>query len=322
MKHFILITILALSSVLLPTASAAPVKSAAKPLKVVTTTPELAWFAQTIGGDRVEASSLAKGKENLHGLKITPRIVVAVAKADVFFENGLSLESTWLPDLILKSRNKKLRPSSIGRVNCSDGWTPIEFPSTLSRQNGDVHPAGNPHFGISPNSGRFIADRVLAGLVLNDPAGKPVYEKNHAALVKRIDTAMERWQRYIPLFKDKQCVMYHLEFDYMADFLGINILASIEPKPGLPPTPAHLAEVINVMNENGNPPILVATWSNNRASKSVAEKTGAKLLELPSMMHGEPYATDWIKMIDGMLESVRKAYGLPEVPTKAMSAAQ
>lgn len=312
MKNLILIAVLGLSSLLVPTASAAP---ANKALRVVTTTPELAWFANTIGGDRVEATSLAKGKENLHALKVTPRTIVAMAKADLLLENGLSLESTWLPDLILSSRNKKLDASKGGRVNCSEGWQPIELPTTLSRQEGDVHPAGNPHFAISPLAGHFIADRVLEGLVAKDPAGKPEFEKNHAALVKRIDKARERWQRYVPLFKGKKAVMYHLEFDYLADFLGLEILASIEPKPGLPPTPSHLAEVIRLMGENDSPPILVATWSNNRQSKAVAEKTGAKLIELPSMVNGAPFAKDWISLIDGSLEALRKAYNLPEVPT-------
>jgi len=291
-------------------ASAAP---ETKPLRVVTTTPDLAWFVEEIGGDRVDVSSLAQGKENLHALKVTPRTIVAVAKADLLFENGLSLESTWLPDLILASRNKGLSFESGGRVNASEGWAPIELPSTLSREEGDVHPGGNPHFAISPEAGSFLADRVLAGLLAKDPADTKLFEANHTSLQARIAKAHQRWERYKPLFAHQRVVMYHLEFDYLADFLGLEILASIEPKPGLPPTPSHLAKVIELMGTDNVPPILVATWSNNRQAKAIAEKTGATLLELPSMVHGEPYATGWVEMIDGMLEAVRVAYGLPEL---------
>lgn len=281
-------------------------------VRIVTTTPELAWFADELGGDHVTTEALTKGKENLHSFTVKPRTIVSVAKADLLLENGLSLESTWLPDLVLSSRNDKLDFETGGRVNCSEGFTALNVPTALTRKEGDVHPQGNPHMALSPDAGLVIAHNVRAALVRCDPEHKADYDRRHDVLCKRIEARMQRWAKYQPLFKGQQAVVYHQEFDYLVDYLGMQQLISIEPKPGLPPTPAHLAQVIKVVEQNDVPVILVAPWSNNRQAKSIAAKTEVRLLELPAMVGGAKYATDWLALMDGALEELRKAYGLPE----------
>ena len=292
-------------------ALATPFAKAADALKVVATTPELAWFVETIGADQVDVEALTKGREDLHSFSVKPRTIVSMAKADLLFENGLSLESTWLPDLILASRNDNLTYDKGGRVNCSEGFHALDVPSDLSRKEGDVHPQGNPHMAISPQAGALIADNVLAALVQKDPAHIKEFTERHDALCARITKARARWDKYVPLSKEQKAVVYHKEFDYIVDYLGMDALIAIEPKPGLPPTPVHLAKVIEFIEANHVPTILVAPWSNNRQAKSIAAKTECGLLELPSMMNGTDYATDWITMIDGILEEMRLAYGLP-----------
>lgn len=302
--RLILSAVAALAALLVPKATAE--------VHVVATTPDLAWFASQIGGDATKVESLTKGRENLHSFTVKPRTLVAVAKCDLLLENGLSLESTWLPDLVISSRNDKLTSEAGGRVNCSVGVTPIQVPDSLSREEGDVHPQGNPHMSLSPLVGRTIAGNVHEALVRADPDNKAGYDRRHDELCARIAKAEQRWACYQPLFEGQQAIVYHKEFDYLVEYLGMRQLISIEPKPGLPPTPAHLAEVIQVARDHHVPAILVAPWSNNRQAKSITAKTDCALLELPALVGGADYATGWIELIDGTLERMRKAYGLPE----------
>lgn len=304
----------ALLMTLVVPASAALPAPAAK-LDVVATTPDLAFFAESIGGDRVDVKSLAKGRENMHALVVKPRTIVAMSRADLLLENGLSLESTWLPDLILASRNKALSYETGGRVNCGADFEPLEVPTTLSRKEGDVHPEGNPHFTLSPTAGRHIASRVLAGLIALDPEGRELFESRHAALTKHLDKAEARWALYRPLFDGKPAVVYHQEFDYLVDYLGLEIVATLEPKPGIAPTPAHIARVIGVIEKHEVPVVLTAPWSNNRSASAVAAKSGAEVLELPALVGGASFATDWFTLIDGSLERLCEAYGVE--PPKA-----
>ena len=279
-------------------------------LDVVATTPDLAFFAESIGGERVSVKSLAKGRENMHALVVKPRTIVAMSRADLLLENGLSLESTWLPDLILASRNKGLTYESGGRINCSAGFEPIQVPDSLSRKEGDVHPQGNPHFTLSPAAGHHVADLVLKGLVAKDPEGKPLFEKRHASLVEFLDKATARWARYRPLLEGKPAVVYHQEFDYLLDYLGMPIVGKVEPKPGMAPTPGHIAKLVDVVRKNEVPCILTAPWSNNRSCAALASKTDAGVLELPALVGGTDFATDWVEMIDGCLDCLCECYGV------------
>ncbi len=301
MRKFILL--LATLALALPS-MAAP----ADKLEVVATTPDLAWFAERIGADRVDVKSLAKGPENLHAFVVKPRTIVAMSRADLLLENGISLESTWLPDLILASRNKDLTYAAGGRVNCSANFPRIQEPESLSRSGGDVHPEGNPHFTLSPLAGRHLANAVLAGLIAKDPKGAEKYRERHAALDEELVQLEARWARYRPLLEGKPAVVYHQEFDYLLDYLGMPIVGKVEPKPGMAPTPSHIAKLVSTVREHKVPGILTAPWSNNRSAAAVAAKTEAEVLELPALVHGTAFATDWPTLVQGNLDRLCKCY--------------
>lgn len=286
-------------------------------LNVVTTVPDLAWFAKEIGGDQVTVTSLSKGRENLHSLKVRPRTLVSISKADVLIEMGLSLEATWLPELVLASRNRKIHEGEPGRVNCGENWVAMDVPADLSREGGDLHPGGNPHYALSPRSGTHIADHVLRGLVAVDPSHEEQFLERYTKLTERLGKAEKKWKRYAELFEQSKTiemvVTYHSEFDYLLDYLGVQSKMAIEPKPGVPPTAKHLAKVISHMRDESIPLVLTANWSNSKNVTMVASKAGAKVLELPVMVDGEPWASDWILLIDGLMERLRRGYGLPEL---------
>lgn len=304
----IAIAVLALSCL----TSAAP---AAGKLKVVATIPDLADVASAVGGQRVEVTSICKGRENVHAVRPAPSHLVALSRADVLVQQGLALEGSWLPGLLMNARNKRIAAGAPGFVNVSEGWEAIEVPESVSRKGGDVHPFGNPHLNLDPRAGRHVAARVLAGLVVVDPAGREVYERNHAKYLETLAAAEVRWAELGAQLAGTRVVTYHQEFDYLARYHGIEVVGTIESKPGVPPTAAHLAQLIEDIEAREVGAILTATWSNDRQVDSVARRTGRPVIELPTMVGGAPGADTWIAMQD-LIHARLVAVLAPEPPAR------
>lgn len=292
---------------LLPLASAGP----AERLKVVATIPDLADLVREIGGERVEVSSIARGLENLHAVSAKPSHLVALSRADLFVEVGRSLEVGFVPGLLENARNERIKPGAPGFVNVSEGWESLDVPVELSRKAGDIHPQGNPHLNLDPRAGLHMAERVLAGLVRVDPASKDAYQARFEAYAKRLAEAEARWKTAGAAWKGRKVVVYHQEYGFLALAYGIEILASIESKPGIPATPNHMAEVIGTMKAQGCKVIVSAPWSNNSDVARVAEATGAVVVELPNQCGGMKGAESWIGMMDVIHERLGKALGPP-----------
>ena len=283
-------------------------------IKVVATIPDLKVLAEAIGGDRVEVTSIARGRENLHAVRLKPSHVVGVSRADLFLQVGLSLEHAWVPELLRTARNKEVQPSGKGFVSASTGWKPIQVPKTLSKREGvDVHPEGNPHINLDPNGGPHMAQRVLEGLIRVDPDGEEAYREGHAAWTERYQEAAERWAKARKAFDGHKVVIYHREFDYLLESLGIEVAAVVEPKPGVPPTGRHLLEVITTARKQKVGVVLTASWSNDRTVEKVADRSDAEIVELPAMVGGHADATDWIAMMDLMHARLADGLGI-ELP--------
>jgi len=288
-----------------------------KPINVVATIPDVADFAQRIGGDRVRLKTLSKGTENLHSVHVRPSMLIALSRADLFLEMGLSLEAAWLPELLVRSGNDDIQPGAGGFQNCSEGWNAIDVPETLSRKQGHLHPEGNPHFNLDPHAGRHLATVIHAALVRVDPAGEKLYDTNLKATLDELTKAETRWTELGKHWKDKRICVYHPEFAYFARRYGMNVAVSIEPKPGIPPTPSDIARVIKEMRKQEVTVILTAAWSNNRQVADIARKTGATVLELPNQTLGADWAKNWIAFQDGLHARVAAALGTPTAAEKA-----
>lgn len=276
-------------------------------VRVVATIPDLKSIVEEIGGRHVKVTAIAKGTENAHAVALRPSHLIAVNKADLFVQIGLSLEHAYVPTLLEKARNTKILPGSPGFVNCSEGWQAIQIPKTVSRGDAaDVHPQGNPHMNLDPKGGEFLADHILAGLIRVDPAHEADYRKGHAAFLKQVAEARKRWAELSKTFEGQQVCVYHRDFDYFTTAYGIEIVDTVEPKPGLPPNPSDLVKTIEILRERGVKVILTARWSNNRDLRFVAEKSGAQIVELPVMAHKG--VDSWIKMMDHIHTSLRDAF--------------
>ena len=296
---------LALALIALPAGAGPPDR-----LRVVATIPDLGTLAEEIGGEHVQVRSLSKGTENLHSVHVRPSMLIALSKAELFLQMGLSMEAAWLPELMIKAKNRRIQPGEPGFQNCSVGWEAIGVPKVLSRKEGDVHPEGNPHFNLDPAGGPHLAAKVHGALVRVDPANREAYDRNYEAWKKRLAEYQKRWKPIAEALADEKVVVYHTEYDYLARRLGMEVTASIEPKPGIPPSPGDVARVVKKMKADGVKVILTAAWSNNRQIADIARKTGARVVELPNQVNGASWATDWISLMDGLHGRLAEAFEL------------
>ena len=284
-------------------------------LRVVATIPDLADLTREVGGAHVDVSSIARGKENLHNVLARPSHLVALSKADALVQVGLSMEMSFVPGLLEGCGNPKVRPGGVGFISVSDGWQPIQVPEVLSRQGGDLHPQGNPHMNIDPRAGRHIAGRICEGLSRVAPQWQAEFEANRDAYLARLAPAEARWREMAAHWRGRKLVAYHQEYNYLVEDYGLVLVGNLEVKPGIPPTPNHLAGLIEGMKREGCDVIVTALWSHNDFVARVAEATGAKVVELPNMCGGLPGTDTWIGMMDLVHARLAEAFGTP-VPAR------
>lgn len=303
MKHKTLLPLLAASLFL-----AAPAH--ARRLKVVTSLSDLASLAEAVGGDRVEATSLAKGYQDPHFVEPKPSFILKLHEADVLIVAGLELELGYLPPLLDQARNDAVRPTGKGYLDASIGCDILEKPTAqVTRAMGDVHPYGNPHYWLDPGNGRVIARAIAAKLTALDPDGKAAYDKGLAAFEARLTEAETRWAKTVASLAGTRVVTYHNSWPNFARYFKLDVVGFLEPKPGIPPSPQHKLEIVNLMLEKKVPLILMEVYFDRKDPDFVASKTGAKVVVLSPSVGGEPSAKDYVSLFDGNLAALAKALG-------------
>ncbi len=303
MKHLLL-----LAGLLFVHTETAGAHGADSQLRVVATIPDIADIVRTIGGEHVDVTSIAAGTMNIHAVPLKPSMLIAVNRADLFVQMGFALEHAYVPGMLAKARNPKIRAGQPGFVDCSQGWEPFDVPESLSRSGGtDLHPLGNPHFNLDPRGGAHIAAKVLEGLVRVDPGNEAEYRAAYDAFLGRIDTAAKRWKELGEAMRGKRVVTYHSELAYFLRYYGIELFGTLEPKPGVPPTPKNLGMLISRMTTENVRVVLTSPWSNNKSVRFVQDKANATIVEVPTMVGGVPGADSWIEMMDVLHESVARA---------------
>ncbi len=300
-----LMTSTTLIAVLLAIASPATAK-----LAVVATTPDLAALARAVGGDGVEVQAIARPTEDPHFVDGKPSYAKLLNQADVLIEGGAALESGWLPPLLTTARNPKIDTGAPGRVVASTGLTLRDVPQQLSRAQGDVHPFGNPHFLLDPVNGGIVAGTIAEGLSQVDPGGAQRYRENLARFRAALERKLTEWDQLMRPYRGLAVVTYHKNFDYLAERFGLVIVGALEPKPGIPPSPAYIAELVPRMQSTKVRLILIEPNRERQVPDFVAEKTGAKVLALP-IMPGVAQAAEYIDLIDYDLRQIAAAAGGP-----------
>ena len=268
-------------------------------VKVVTSLQDFASIADAVGGKRVETFALAKGYQDPHFVEPKPSFVLKLSKADLLIFAGLELEVGYLPPLIDQSRNEKIRPNAAGYLDASTGCDILERPTgTVTRAMGDVHPYGNPHYWLDPDNGRVIARAIAAKLSQLDPSGAAEYKSNLAAFEAKLAEGEKRWDAALGPYAGTALVTYHTSWPNFLKRFKLTAAGYIEPKPGVPPSPSHTLELINMMIEKKIPVILMEPYFDQKTPKSVADKTGATLITFIPSVGGVPEAKDYVALFD------------------------
>ncbi len=284
-----------------------PAASAADKIHVVATIPDLKALTEEVGGNLVEVESLARGTQNAHEIEIRPSLMLKLRRADILVENGLELDS-WAEVAVQGANNPKIVRGAPGRVDVSRGIQVLDVPATrVDRSMGDVHPLGNPHYSLDPGMAPIITQNIVDGLARFAPEHRATFEKNRQAFLARLDEAMARWTRALEPFKGAKVVVYHPQWIYILSRFGLSQAATLEDRPGIPASPAHLTKVIRQMKEERIKMIIVEPWNDLKLATRVAEEAGAKAVVLASMVGGVKGADSYIAAIDHNVNTLAQA---------------
>ncbi len=293
-----------LSAIILLLASA----TAQAKLNVVATTADFGAIAQEIGGDKIALLTLAKPTEDPHFVDAKPSLIVKLNHADALIEGGAELEAGWLSPLLDAARNPKIEAGQPGRIHGSDGISLLEIPSTLDRSKGDIHAAGNPHYMTDPANGRIVAEHIANAFCQLDPKSCDVFKANLKSFEDRLDAKTSEWQKLLAPHKGKEVVTYHNYWIYFAKAFDLKMDLYLEPKPGIPPTPAHLAEVIAKMKSDNIKLIVVQPYQNRKTAETVASHTGGAVLDWPSFPMTNKETQSYIDWMDFLVKSLAKSF--------------
>jgi zinc/manganese transport system substrate-binding protein len=292
---------LAASGVLLA-ALPAPARAA---LHVVATVPGLAALAREVGGDRIQAESLSKGVADPHFVDANPMLAVKLRNADLLVDVGLELEVGWLPPLVTQSRNPDIQPGGKRRLTAAGAVQVLDVPTgPVDRSMGDLHPGGNPHFLSDPRRGLQVAAAIAARLSELDPAGAAAYQANLAAFRARAQAAMAGWQAALAPLKGRKLFSQHRTLTYFLDWSGLVSAGELEPRPGVPPPPSHLAELVALARKEDVKAIVVENYYDTKSAKAVAEHAGAKVVLVPGDVGGEPGLTGYLDYVGAVVKRV------------------
>jgi zinc/manganese transport system substrate-binding protein len=281
--------------------------SASAKLNVVATLPDFGSLAREIGGDKVDVVVLAKATEDPHFVDARPSFVVSMRNADVLIDGGAELEIGWLPPLLQNARNPKIEVGKPGRVEASAGVRLMNVPTNVTRAAGDVHALGNPHFTVDPIIAKAIAQHIAQSFSTLDAANAAVYDANYKKFEATINAKLQEWGAALLPFKGQNVVAYHDSWVYFAHRFGLNIDIFLEPKPGIPPSPSHLTEVIAQMKAQKIKVILVEPFHDRRIAEKVASATGAKVVDFAQFPGGLPGTDNYVKLIGTLISRLAAA---------------
>ena len=313
-------------------------------LEVVTTTTDLASIARYIAGEHATVKSIASGKEDPHFLSAKPSYIVMARDADLWIRVGMDLEIGWEPLIIDGSRNPSIRTGTMGHLDASESVLKLDVPAgRVTRDMGDVHPQGNPHYWIDPLNGRLVAKNISKRLSALRPEHARDFQENLASFQRKLDVLMfgeelvkevggaNLWrialreemgpflvtpgmknllggwlQKMLP-HRDKRIVTYHRSWTYFVNRFGLIVGAELEPKPGIPPSPAHLAAVIETVKTKDIGVILMEPYYSRKPADFVASKSGARVVVCPISVQSNAQVGDYLSLIDVIVSSMSQA---------------
>lgn len=286
------------------------VSAAAQPkLRVVTSLPDFKSITEEIGGDRVDVFAIATGFQNPHFVDPKPSYIVRLARADMFVTTGLDLETGWVPPLLNSARNANILPGAPGYVDASTNVPLLQVPTSVGREQGDIHIYGNPHYWLDPQRGKIIARNIADGLIRLQPESAAYFEANLRMFDEAVDQRMVEWTVRLAPFAYTPVIAYHNEYPYLEEAFGFRIVDFLEPKPGIPPSPAQLAKVIRIMRDQGIRVIIISPYFNPDAAELVAGKVdGGTVVTIASSVEAFHGIDSYFDLFDYNVDQLVQAF--------------
>lgn len=278
------------------------------PLRIVASTPSLASIAQRIGGDRVRAEAICQPDQDPHFVEVKPSYVMRVRKALMIVKIGLELDP-WMDALVEQAGNRSVLKGRPGHVDASLGIQALDVPVVVDRSQGDVHPFGNPHYWLDPANGGRIAQTLCDALCDVDPEGAGAYRKNLDAFQKTLNEKLRAWEERLEPCRGCCLITYHRSWSYFMNRFGLKVPIELEPKPGLPPSAAHLESVVRTAKASSACCIVQEPFQPEKPGRFVSEKAGIPLLVLHTEPAPDEGIADYLALFDKAVEALAKACG-------------
>ena len=264
--------------------------------------PEWAALAQEIGRPVITVYTATTAYQDPHHIEARPSLIARARRADLLLCTGAELEVGWLPLLLRQSGNTRIQQGAPGYFMATEQAELIEKQERVDRSMGDIHAAGNPHVHLDPYRLLDVADRFTARLAAFDPENAQVYRENYNAFVNRWQMAINSWENRAQRLEGKKVVVQHRSWSYLLNWLGIEAVADLEPKPGLPPTSGHLTDLLRLVELHKPQAILIAAYQNDRGANWLSQRSDIPVVKLPYTVGGTPQATDLFSLYDNTLD--------------------
>lgn len=300
--RFTIKTVLAAFALLLVFAAPAEAK-----LRVVASIEVLADLSKQVGGDRVDVTSLSRGYQDPHFVEAKPSLVLALNRADALVHVGLDLEIGWLPPLVQQSRNAHIQRGQPGNIDASTSIKPEDIPNVPSdqlRALGDIHPLGNPHYWVPPGNARAIARLLAERFTALDPGGAATYKAELARFEGQLASKEKQWAAAAAPLRGTRIVTYHKSWSYVSHWLGMEEIGYIEPRPGIPPTAAHTAQLIELMKKSGVKLVIVDSFYPSTTARFVADNAHARLVAAPSNVGATSAIKTYFDLVDALIAAL------------------
>lgn len=277
-------------------------------LNVLTTTTDLKAVVEAVGGQHVKVTSLGNGSQNYHFLQAKPSYMLKARRADLFVRVGLDLEIGYETLILEGSRNPDIQVGRPGHLDASAGISALEIPDHVDRSMGDIHAHGNPHYWLDPVRMKTVANNIADRLSELAPDYAADFRLNEQKFAERIDNKMAEWERTLSPYRGAKLISYHRTWTYFADRFGFKVIAELEPKPGVPPSPAHLRSVVDAVRREGGAVILNEDIYKEDAAQYVAGHSAAVVVPAPISVGGTHEADDYVTLIDVIVQRLQAGF--------------
>src|SRR5437763_11839985 len=283
--------------------------SADSKIRIMTATTDLASLAQEIGGDKVDVESVARGYQDPHFVDPKPSFLLKLSKAELLIVVGLELEIGWLPPLITQSSNPRIQVGAPGYLDASRFAKILEIPTgQVTRAEGDVHPLGNPHYWLDPDNGLRIAKGIQNKLSEMRPNDAAYFAQRYDSFEQRLKQADEKWLAEMQPYTGRKIVTYHRSWPNFAEHFGLDVVGYVEPRPGIPPTPSHTVDLVNLMKRENVKVELIEPYFDLSTPNKIASNTGGKVVVMMPSVGGKPEITDYFKLFDYDIGILKQAF--------------